>query len=51
MVAAGQVVLDPLVTAAYPLARWEEALARTAAADGLKILIDPRLPADAGPRT
>ena len=35
--------LDALVTEALPLSRWAEAFERTAAADGLKLVIDPRL--------
>ena len=41
MVAAGQVILDPLVTAVYPLAEWRTAFERTAAANGMKLVIDP----------
>jgi L-iditol 2-dehydrogenase len=48
MVAAGQVRLDPLVTAVYPLSEWRTAFDRTARADGLKLMIDPRLDAGAG---
>jgi L-iditol 2-dehydrogenase len=43
LVAAGHVQLDPLISEAFPLSRWEEAFARTRAADGLKLVIDPRM--------
>jgi L-iditol 2-dehydrogenase len=43
LVAASHVRLDPLVTAALPLSRWREAFDRTRAADGMKLVIDPRL--------
>jgi L-iditol 2-dehydrogenase len=43
LIAAGQVVLDPLVTDVLPLAEWETAFARTRRADGLKLMLDPRL--------
>jgi L-iditol 2-dehydrogenase len=42
LLAAGDVVLDPLVTDVLPLSAWEEAFARTARADGLKLVLDPR---------
>jgi threonine dehydrogenase-like Zn-dependent dehydrogenase len=37
------VVLDPLITQAYPLAEWRAAFERTASADCMKLVIDPRL--------
>jgi L-iditol 2-dehydrogenase len=43
LVAAGHVQLEPLVSEAFSLSRWEEAFARTRAADGLKLVIDPRM--------
>jgi L-iditol 2-dehydrogenase len=43
LVAGGHVRLDPLVSEAYPLARWREAFDRTRAADGVKLILDPRL--------
>lgn len=45
MVAMGQVRLDPLITAAYALDDWSVAFDRTARADCMKLVIDPRLPA------
>jgi L-iditol 2-dehydrogenase len=45
LVEGGQVLLDPLVTEAFPLDRWREAFDRTRAADGVKLVIDPRLAA------
>jgi L-iditol 2-dehydrogenase len=43
LVGGGHVRLDPLITAAFPLDRWREAFDRTRAADGVKLVIDPRL--------
>lgn len=43
LVAAGLVELEPLVSEAFPLARWADAFERTARAEGLKLVIDPRL--------
>ena len=48
LVEGGHVTLAPLVTQAFPLGRWEEAFARTRAADGLKLVIDPRMDAAGG---
>ena len=45
LVAAGHVVLDPLVTDVLPLSEWETAFARTRRADGLKLMLDPRMKA------
>jgi L-iditol 2-dehydrogenase len=45
LVAEGHVVLDPLVSDVLPLAAWETAFARTRTADGLKLVLDPRLDA------
>ena len=45
LVSARHVRLDPLVTAALPLARWQEAFARTRAAEDVKVVIDPRIDA------
>jgi hypothetical protein len=36
-------VLDPLVTDVAPLSQWETSFARTRKADGLKLMLDPRL--------
>ncbi|MFN8619928.1 MAG: alcohol dehydrogenase catalytic domain-containing protein [Chloroflexota bacterium] len=43
LVAGGHVQLDPLITQAYALADWKEAFDRTARADCMKLVIDPRL--------
>jgi hypothetical protein len=43
LVDGGHVELDPLLTAAYPLDSWREAFDRTRAADGIKLVIDPRM--------
>jgi L-iditol 2-dehydrogenase len=43
LIAAGHVQLDPLVTDVAPLSAWETSFARTRRADGLKLLLDPRL--------
>jgi L-iditol 2-dehydrogenase len=43
LIDSGGVVLDPLVTDVLPLSAWEEAFARTARADGLKLVLDPRM--------
>jgi L-iditol 2-dehydrogenase len=45
LVADGHVVLDPLITDAAPLSRWETWFERTRRADGLKLVLDPRLDA------
>jgi L-iditol 2-dehydrogenase len=45
LIDAGHVVLDPLVSDVLPLADWETAFARTRRADGLKLMLDPRLAA------
>ncbi len=50
LVAAGHVVLDPLVTDVLPLSEWETAFARTRQADGLKLMLDPRMEAAADHR-
>lgn len=42
LVAGGHVQLDPLITAAYPLSEWKTAFDRTASADCMKLVIDPR---------
>jgi L-iditol 2-dehydrogenase len=47
LIADGLVVLDPLVSDVMPLADWEMAFERTRAADGLKLVLDPRLEAAA----
>ena len=47
LVEGGHVRLDPLLTQAFPLASWREAFDRTRAADGVKLVIDPRLDAAA----
>ncbi len=43
LIASGAVVLDPLVTDVSPLSEWETSFARTRKADGLKLMLDPRL--------
>jgi L-iditol 2-dehydrogenase len=43
LIAAGAVVLDPLVTDVAPLSAWETSFARTRRADGVKLVLDPRL--------
>jgi len=43
LIAAGEVVLDPLVTDVSPLSAWETSFARTRRADGVKLVLDPRL--------
>jgi L-iditol 2-dehydrogenase len=43
LVEGGHVRLEPLVSGAFPLSRWQEAFERTARAEGLKLVIDPRL--------
>lgn len=45
LIAGGHVVLDPLVTDVAPLSDWEASFARTRKADGLKLMIDPRMDA------
>ncbi len=45
LIASGAVVLDPLVTDVAPLSAWETSFARTRVADGLKLMLDPRLDA------
>jgi L-iditol 2-dehydrogenase len=47
LVADGHVTLDPLVTDVLPLSAWETAFERTRRADGLKLVLDPRLDAGA----
>jgi L-iditol 2-dehydrogenase len=42
LIEAGHVVLDPLVSDVLPLAAWQEAFERTARADGVKVVLDPR---------
>jgi L-iditol 2-dehydrogenase len=43
LIADGHVLLDPLVTDVLPLADWQTAFDRTGKADGLKLMLDPRL--------
>jgi L-iditol 2-dehydrogenase len=50
LVAAGSVALDSLVTDVAPLSAWATSFARTSAADGLKLVLDPRLDAMGGNR-
>ena len=45
LIASGAVVLDPLVTDVSPLSAWEISFARTRQADGLKLMLDPRMDA------
>jgi L-iditol 2-dehydrogenase len=47
LIADGHVVLDPLVSAVLPLTAWQTAFARTRRAEGLKLVLDPRLDAAA----
>jgi L-iditol 2-dehydrogenase len=42
LLAAGDVVLDPLVSAVVPLREWQSAFEATRNAEGLKFIIDPR---------
>jgi L-iditol 2-dehydrogenase len=51
LIASGQVVLDPLVTDVAPLSAWEASFERTRRADGVKLVLDPRLDAGAGAGT
>jgi L-iditol 2-dehydrogenase len=43
LIGAGLVVLDPLVTDVSPLSAWETSFGRTRRADGLKLMLDPRM--------
>jgi len=43
LLAEGKVVLDPLVTDVSPLTQWETSFGRTRRADGLKLMLDPRM--------
>jgi L-iditol 2-dehydrogenase len=43
LIASGSVVLDPLITDVSPLSAWASAFERTRRADGLKLVLDPRL--------
>jgi L-iditol 2-dehydrogenase len=43
LIAEGHVVLDPLVTDVSPLSQWEASFGRTRRADGLKLMLDPRM--------
>lgn len=43
LVDGGHVVLGPLITQAYALTEWRAAFERTASADCMKLVIDPRL--------
>jgi L-iditol 2-dehydrogenase len=45
LIASGHVVLDPLVTDVAPLSEWQTSFGRTRSADGLKLMLDPRLDA------
>ena len=45
LIAGGHVLLDPLVSDVLPLSAWQEGFARTRQADGLKLVLDPRLDA------
>ncbi|MFV2064531.1 MAG: zinc-binding dehydrogenase, partial [Chloroflexota bacterium] len=47
LIEGGHVQLDPLVTDVLPLSAWEDGFARTRRADGMKIVLDPRLDAAA----
>jgi L-iditol 2-dehydrogenase len=43
LVACGAVVLDPMVSDVAPLSAWQASFERTRRADGLKLMLDPRL--------
>jgi L-iditol 2-dehydrogenase len=43
LVAEGHVVLDPLVSDVLPLSDWATGFERTRRADGIKLVLDPRL--------
>ena len=43
LIESGAVVLDPLVTDVSPLSEWEISFARARKADGLKLMLDPRM--------
>ncbi len=43
LIASGEVVLDRLVTDVAPLSAWETSFGRTRRADGLKLMLDPRM--------
>jgi L-iditol 2-dehydrogenase len=43
LISSGHVVLDPLVTDVAPLSAWETSFGRTRLADGLKLMLDPRM--------
>ena len=45
LIASGAVVLDPLVTDVAPLSTWKISFERTRRADGLKLMLDPRMDA------
>jgi L-iditol 2-dehydrogenase len=45
LVADGHVALDPLISDVLPLSAWQVAFERTRRADGLKLVLDPRLDA------
>ncbi len=43
LIAEGLVELEPLMTDVSPLTRWETSFGRTRKADGLKLMLDPRM--------
>ncbi len=43
LIASGAVVLDPLVTDVSPLSQWATSFERTSRADGVKLMLDPRM--------
>ncbi len=43
LIAGGHVQLDPLVTDVLPLSEWQMGFSRTRQANGLKVMLDPRL--------
>jgi L-iditol 2-dehydrogenase len=43
LIASGAVVLDPLITDVAPLSAWASSFERTRRADGVKLVLDPRL--------
>jgi L-iditol 2-dehydrogenase len=45
LIDSGHVVLDALVTDVSPLSEWQTSFGRTRQADGLKLMLDPRLDA------
>lgn len=44
LLSAGSIQLDPLVTSTLPLQGWADAVRRAQSQDGIKTLLDPRMP-------